>query len=419
MESTRVRPWAALHHPNFALLAGGQLVSQIGDGMQQIVVAWQIYELTHSALGVGLTGLARAIPLIAFSLIGGLVADAVDRRRLLIVTQTLAMACTLVLASLTAGGLISPLMIYALILLTAATRAFDNPARQALVPTLVSTEHINSAVNLLLAIRHTGAILGPAIGGVLIAAVGVAAAYWINAATFLALIGALLAMRIATVAGRSRPPIGIAMLADGIRFVWATPVVLSILAIDFMNTGFGTSRSARPTFAREVFDVGAQGLGFLGSATSVGAILGLGAALALGDVRRKGLGVILCSLGFGIAVLSFALGPTSLLAALGLAGIGFADAVNDSMSHTLLLTVTPDALRGRVNSVAIMLTQGGPSLGQLWVGFLVSALGPREGVAVGGLAIVLFAVSLLLFARPLVRYGSATATPVGGAACRS
>ena len=186
-----------------------------------------------------------------------------------------------------------------------------------------------------------------------------------------------------------------------------------------MNTGFGTTRSARPTFAREVFDVGAQGLGFLGSATSVGAILGLGAALALGDVRRKGLGVILCSLGFGIAVLSFALGPTLLLAALGLAGIGFADAVNDSMSHTLLLTVTPDALRGRVNSVAIMLTQGGPSLGQLWVGFLVSALGPREGVAVGGLAIVLFAVSLLLFARPLVRYGSATATPVGGAACRS
>jgi len=276
---------------------------------------------------------------------------------------------------------------------------------------LVPTEHINSAVNLLLAIRHTGAILGPAVGGLLIANVGVASAYWINASTFLALIAALAAMRIASVAGRSRPAVGMGMLAEGMRFVWATPVVLSVLAIDFVNTGVGTTRSAWPTFARDVFEAGAQGLGLLGSATSAGAIVGLGAALALGDVRRKGLGVILCSLGFGLAVLCFAFGPTLLVAALGLAGIGFADAVNDSMSHTLLLTVTPDALRGRVNSVAIMLTQGGPSLGQLWVGFLVSALGPREGVAVGGVAIVLFALSLLVFARTLVRYGSSATAP--------
>src|SRR6266568_3648455 len=232
MAASQARPWAALQHSNFALLAGGQLISQIGDGMQQIVVAWQIYDLTGSALGVGLTGLARAIPLMAFSLIGGLVADAVDRRRLLVITQVLAMACTLVLAALTSGALITPWMIYALILLTAATRSFDNPARQALVPTLVPTEQINSAVNLLLAIRHTGAILGPAVGGLLIANVGVASAYWINASTFLALIAALAAMKIASVAGRSRPPVGMGMLAEGMRFVWATPVVLSVLAID-------------------------------------------------------------------------------------------------------------------------------------------------------------------------------------------
>src|SRR5207249_10916001 len=125
MESSRVRPWAALQHANFALLAGGQLVSQIGDGMQQIVVAWQIYELTHSALGVGLTGLARAIPLIAFSLIGGLVADAVDVRRLLIVSQTLASAGTPVLAALTAGGLRSTLMIYAVLRLPSANPPCD------------------------------------------------------------------------------------------------------------------------------------------------------------------------------------------------------------------------------------------------------------------------------------------------------
>jgi MFS family permease len=298
-----------------------------------------------------------------------------------------------------------------LILLTAATRSFDNPARQALVPTLVPTEHINSAVNLLLAVRHTGAILGPALGGLLIAAVGVAAAYWINAASFLALIAALLAMRIAAVIGRSRPRVSPGMLAEGMRFIWGAPVVLSLLAIDFMNTGFGTTRSAWPTFARDVFDAGAQGLGLLGSATSIGAILGLGAALILGDVRRKGLGVVLCSLGFGVSVLCFAFSPTLLFAGIGLAGVGFADAVNDSMSHTMLLTVTPDELRGRVNSVAIMLTQGGPSLGQLWVGFLVSALGPREGVAIGGVAVVVFALSLLLFARPLTRYRS-TAAPV-------
>ena len=391
------------------MLASGQLVSQIGSGMQQIVVAWQIYQLTDSALSVGLTGLARAIPVMVFSLVGGVIADAVDRRRLLTVTQSLAMASTVALALLTGAGVITPWMIYAITFLNGAATAFDQPARQALVPTLVPPTHISSAVNLLLVIRHAGAILGPAVGGLVVAALGVAPAYWMNAATFLALIAALVAMRIPLVAGRPRRRISLGMVVEGMRFVWGTPVVLSVLGIDFVNTLFGSTRSAWPTFARDVFEAGPQGLGVLGSALSIGALIGVGVALALGDVPRKGLGVILCSLGFGVSVVSFALGPTLIVAAVALAGVGFADAINDSLHHTLLLTVTPDALQGRVNSVAIMLTNGGPSLGQLWVGFLVSVLGPRDGVGLGGAAVILFALALLVFARPLVRYGRAPA----------
>lgn len=406
---SRQLPWAALQHRNFTLLAGGQLVSQIGSGMQQIVVAWQIYQLTDSALSVGLTGLARAIPVIVFSLVGGVVADAVDRRRLLVVTQALAMACTVALALLTSGGAIAPWMIYAITFVNGAATSFDQPARQALVPSLIPPTHINSAVNLFLVIRHAGAILGPTVGGLVVAGLGVAPAYGINAATSLALIAALLAMRIPVVAGRTRRRMSLGMVAEGISFVWGTPVVLSVLGIDFVNTLFGNTRSAWPTFARDVFEAGPQGLGALGSAMSIGAIIGVGAALALGDVPRKGLGVILCSLGYGVSVASFALGPALVVAAVALAGVGFADAINDSMHSTLLLTLTPDALQGRVNSVAIMLTNGGPSLGQLWVGFLVSALGPREGVGLGGAVVILFALVLLVFARPLVRYGRAPA----------
>lgn len=406
MES-RLPPWAALRQPNFALLAAGQAIAQVGTGMQHIVIAWQIYELTSSALSVGLTGLAQAIPLIVFSLIGGVVADAVDRRRLLLVTQGVAMVLAIMLAALTGTGLISPWMIYLITFLASAASAFDQPARQALVPSLLPRAYINSAVNLLLVIRHAGAIFGPALGGVLVAELGVAPAYWVGAATFVGLIGALLAMRIPPVLGQSRPRIGLGMVTEGMRFIWATPVVLAVMGIDFMNTFFGSTRSAWPTFARDVFAAGPQGLGMLGSAVSIGAVFGIAAALALGDVRHKGLGVILCSLGFGVSVVAFGLGPTLPLAAIGLAGVGFADAVNDSMTHTLVLTVTPDALQGRVNSVAQMLMRGGPSLGQLWIGFLVSTVGPREAMVLGGCAIMVFALSLLLRAHALVRYRTA------------
>lgn len=413
-DGSRQLPWVALQHRNFALLTGGQLISQVGTGMQQIVVAWQIYELTGSALSVGLTGLARAIPVIVFSLGGGVVADAVDRRRLLVVTQSLAMACAVALALLTSAGTISPWMIYAITFVTGAATSFDQPARQALVPALVPPSHINNAVNLLLVTRHTGSILGPVSGGFIVAGLGVAPAYWIDVATSIALIAALVALRVPEVPGRARPRVSLGMVAEGMRFVWGAPVVLSVLGIDFVNTLFGNTRSAWPTFARDVFESGAPGLGMLGSALSIGAVLGIAAALAVGDVRRKGRGVILCSLGYGASVLLFALGPTLLLAAVALAGVGFVDAINDSMHRTLLLTVTPDALQGRVNSVALMLTNGGPSLGQLWVGFLVSALGPREGVGLGGIVVVLFAILLLFFARSLVRYGTAGEQPIAG-----
>lgn len=157
-----------------------------------------------------------------------------------------------------------------------------------------------------------------------------------------------------------------------------------------MNTFFANTRSSLPTFARDVFAAGPQGLGLLGSATSVGAVVG----------------IVLCSLGYGASVVGFALAPGIIAAAVALAFIGLVDAVNDTMHGTLLLTATPDALRGRVNSVGQMLTNGGPSLGQLWVGFLISALGPQLGVGVGGAAVVVFASLLLLFARPLISYGA-------------
>ncbi|MEA2640694.1 MAG: hypothetical protein QOF51_2088 [Chloroflexota bacterium] len=374
--------------------------------MQQIVISWQIYNLTDSALSVGLVGLFRAIPVIAFSLIGGTLADAMDRRRLLLITQVSTLLLALTLATLTTTGLITEWLIYGIAFLASTASSFDQPARQAIIPTILPPQYINNAVNVNLITRHTGAIIGPTIGGFVIDWYGVPEAYWVVVALDVVQIGTIVAMRIPPLpGGEKRQGAGVRAIIEGMRFAWATPIVLVVLSEDFVNTFFGNTRSAYPTFARDVFLAGPEGLGILAAAPSVGALLGIAGALYVGDVRRKGLGMILCSLGFGLSIIVFGLGPTIWISALGLAGYGFVDAIADSMNYTLMITETPNELQGRVASLAFMMFAAGPSLGQLQVGFLISVVGPRQALTFGGSMIMLVALMLLIFARPLVRYG--------------
>jgi MFS family permease len=398
----RLPPWAALLYRNFALLWCGQLVHTLGTWMRQTVQAWQLYELTNSPVAVGLLGLISAIPMLIFSLVGGAFADTMDRRRLIIVTQSVSLSLVVVLAALTTLGVIQPWMIYVIAFLSAVSTSFDAPARQSLTPSLVPPTHINNAVTLILTIRHLGLMVGPMVGGFLISWLGVAQAYWINVASYGALIAALLAMRLPPGRARGRPRVQMSVLMEGMRFMWSVPIIIGVLGIDFFTTFFGVARGLFPVFARDVFAAGPEGLGILAASPAVGGLLGV-AALALGDVRRKGIGVLLCTLGFGVSIGIFAVAPTLLIACIGLAGYGFVDSLGDAMRNTLIQTETPDELRGRVNSAANMLSFGGPQIGMLWVGFLATALGPREGIGIGAALIVVFACGLVFF-RPLIRY---------------
>lgn len=395
----------AFSHRDFALLATGQLFGQTATSMQQVVVAWQIYELTGSPLSVGLTGLFRAIPVILFSLLGGIIADSIDRKRVLLATQSVTLAAALGLATLTSTGLISTLAIYMGVLVTGAATSFDFPARRALVPALVQEAAIAPAATSMLLVRRGSAVFGPTVGGAIISVAGISAAHWGVALSIVVLIACLVVMRSPKIVKPASSQAGVALF-EGFRFLWSARALLGILVMAFFLFMFVNSRSVWPALVKDIFDAGPTALGLLTSSASVGTIVGLGIALALGDVRRKGLVATLCAMGLGVCTLGISNAPSLHVVAVTLFVFGVIDSINDSARHTLIATLTPHHLQGRVNSVATVFGSGGVSLGDVWLGFLASALGVRLGLAVAGACVVVGSVLVMLLARPFLRYES-------------
>ncbi|MGH9173461.1 MAG: MFS transporter, partial [Vicinamibacterales bacterium] len=250
------RATAALRHHDFRLLWAGEFVSTMGTQMQTVAIAWHLYLLSGSsardaALQLGALGLVRAIPTISFALVGGAFADTRDRRQVLLITQALLGAISAILAIATATGNVSITLIYALTLLTATVSVFDDPARAALIPNLVPRHHLAQALTLNILVRNVAAVAGPAAGGLAIATVGLSATYWLDAASFAAVIGALLAMRL-----RPKTPVvtgsGLQTVIEGLRFVRHNPVILALMALDFLATLFGSSLLLMPIFADEI-----------------------------------------------------------------------------------------------------------------------------------------------------------------------
>lgn len=395
------RATAALKHRDFRLLWSGQFVSTLGSQMQSVALGWHIYQLTGSPLQLGLLGLMRAIPTIAFSLVGGALADARDRRRLLIVTQAILAAFSAVLAIATQAEFVSVGLIYAVTLLSATADCFDDPARQALIPNLVPRHRLPQALTLNILAGNVATIAGPAVGGVAIAAFGLGFTYWLNVVSFGAVIAALLVMR-----ARPAVPVmtrgGLHAVIDGLRFVRQNPVILSLMTIDFLATFFGSALVLLPIFASDILDVGPQGMGFLYSAPAFGAVLGGLVLTALPVSRRPGrmvLGSIAC---YGLAITAFGAAPTFLVALLSLGASGVADTVSMTFRHTIRQLATPDHLRGRIASVHAVFSGGGPELGDFEAGVTARLFGPQTAVIAGGIAVVLVAGGAALFS-PRIR----------------
>ncbi len=283
--------FSALRHRDFRLLWLGQIVSVTGSQMQSVAINWHVYLLTKSALALGLVGLFRGMPIIICSLVGGVVADAVDRKRLMVATQSLMLASAALLTISTIAGLQSVWPIYLLSGIASAATAFDIPARQSLMPMLVPAKDFPNAVSLGLVVFNVATIGGPALAGFLLASHGPAIVYGINAVSFLAVIAALIAMRTGGTLetdGQRRNAVSLDALKEGLKFVWRTPIIVQTMTLDFAATFFASATLLLPIFAQEVLHVDARGYGFLSAAPAIGSVLTALVMARIGTFRRQG-----------------------------------------------------------------------------------------------------------------------------------
>jgi len=403
----RQSAFSSLRHRDFRLLWMGQIVSITGSQMQQAAINWHIYVLTRSAFALGMLGACRAVPIILCSLMGGVVADVVDRRRLMVVTQTLMLTCSALLAIITFGGLAHAWPIFLLTAIASAAWAFDTPARQALMPMLVPARDFPNAVSLSMLMFHIGLISGPPLAGFLLASHGPGLVYALNAASFMAVIGGLALMH---TTGRPEKneseasEISLAALMEGLRFVWRTPIIVQTMTLDFVATFFASANQLLPIYAKDILDVGARGYGFLAAAPAVGAIIAGLIMARLGVLRKQGLTVIV-SVGFyGAATVAFGLSRVFWFSLVMLAATGAADAVSTILRQTIRQLVTPDNLRGRMTSVNMIFFMGGPQLGEVEAGTVAALIGAPLSVVTGGVACVIAAVFAFIRARNLRQY---------------
>jgi MFS family permease len=377
----------ALQHRNYRLLWIGLFVSFTGSMMQNAAVLWHVSLLVapdRKGLALGMVGLAKVVPIIVFSMISGVVADAWDRRKVLIYTQVAATVVAGTLAWLTFQGLTVPWPIYLLSACGAAVGTFDMPARQALIPMLVPREHLPNAISLNSIMFQSAAVVGPSIGGLLIAAAGVEWVYVANAVSFVCVIVSLLLMR--DVPARQSPEeFSLRSALEGLRFVFKAPLIRSTMLLDFFATFFSSATALLPIFAQDILRVGARGYGWLYAAPAAGALVTSGVMVVLAErLRRRGPLLIWAVAAYGAATIVFGLSRSFWLTFVCLAMTGAADTVSTIIRNIIRHLETPDRLRGRMIGINMMFFMGGPQLGELEAGAVANWLGATFSVVSGG-----------------------------------
>ncbi len=382
----------ALKHRNFALIWSGLLVSMIGTQMQQWALFWHISKLSDDPIAVSVVGGVRFVAVLAFSLIGGLVADRYNRRSILFFTQSTAMLIAVILGLLTLTGEIQLWHIYLLTGIQAAAMAFDLPARQALVPNLVPRDILPSAFSLQSIAFNTGAIVGPALSGLVIGYFGQESVYFINAVSFLAVIFALIALgNIPQQQTEIKRGLKAALsdIRDGVRFIRGQPLILSTMILDFVATFFSSANTLLPYFAQNVLHIGEVAYGWLAAAQSLGAVcVGL-IASQYSHIRRQGPLLLGAVVVFGLATIIFGVSRVYALVFLALALMGAADSVSTIIRNTIRQLTTPDALRGRMTSINQIFFMGGPQLGEVEAGAVAQFFGVPFAIITGGVGTIL------------------------------
>ncbi|HZS79378.1 MAG TPA: MFS transporter [Ktedonobacteraceae bacterium] len=397
-------PWRVLRNRNYALLFWGQMISSTGTQMQVVAVAWQVFLLTNNAVALGLIGLMQAIPRLIFSLVGGVLADMIDRRKLLLIIEIVLASTSTILALCTIFHVINLFIIYAVVLVAASVSAFEFPTRQAIVPSLVKREEMANALSLNSVMMQLTFIIGPTAGGFAIAWIGVANTYWCDVISYFVVIGSLLLIVVPRIPAEKRPKGGFGALADGMQFLRAHPIILAVLSLDFCATFFGSPRALLPIYASDILHVGPQGLGILQAATPIGAVVLAPFTGLIARVRRQGLGVALAIIVWGLCIIAFGFFPSPLwLGVLFLAGSGAADMVSMILRGIVVQMSTPDEFRGRISAVNAMFVVGGPMLGQFESGLVAGLFTPLVSVVSGGAVCIVATLVILALVPSLAK----------------
>jgi MFS family permease len=382
-------PWVSLGYRDYRLLFFVALFATTAQQMRQTQNLYQVYELSGSAFQLGLTGLAQGIPLFAFGLFGGTLADFVDRKKLLLITVAGNLLVATALGVLTLNGSVR---VWHILLGTALTSALNivlNPTRMALISKLVPRAHLTNAVSLNSSVSQAAHFIGPMIAGVTLEWMDIGNSYLFNALFYLPAAVSIVLIQTSGAPDGKKEPFSFGSFLAGLRFLFSEPIILAMVVLDFVVAGVGYYRPLLPVFAKDILFVGPAGFGILSSAPAVGGIIGTVLLLLIGDVEHKGLLALWSFLCYAVAVGLFAISTNFWLSTFILGILGLVNSLQAVMRQTTFHLLTPDQLRGRAFAVFNMFSQGANSVGATQVGFLAALLGAPGsllfGCAVGGL----------------------------------
>jgi MFS family permease len=365
--------------------------------MLRAAIAWHVFQLTHSAFHLGLIGLLQFLPAFALTLVAGALADSADRRRIMMVAQIVLFACGTILFLATAKGTVTVGLLYAMVMTAATATAFDSPARMAFLPSLVEREAFPRVVTISATNQALAFATGPALGGLLIADLGIAAAYAAYA-VLIVVAFASLAMLPSPPAAPSGRGVSFAVIREGLHFVRSRPVVLGCMTLDMFAVIFGGATALLPIYASDILQVGPRGYGLLSSTLEVGALVTSLVLTTLPPIQRAGRALLIAVGVYGLATIIFGLSRSFPLSLVAYMLVGVADQVSVVMRSTTIQLSTPDELRGRVSAVNLLFIGASNQLGAAESGFLAAATSATFAVVSGGIAslVVLAIVALTI-----------------------
>jgi MFS family permease len=378
--------FAAFHYRDFRLFWTSLFISNIGTWMQMTATNWLLYQLTHSPVQLGLNGVFRAVPSIGLGLISGTFADRYDRRWLLLWTQVISGLLALALGLLDQSGNIQAWQIYLFTFISASVGSFDSPARNSLFPVLVPRSVLPGAVALNSLLWKGAGLLGPSVGGIAISLMGTSGAFYVNAASFLVVVVALLMMR---------TPVKIAEkkhrffeeTKEGFSYIVSKPIILGIMVMEAASSFFGVDNAILTILASDVFRVGAYGFGFLQSSRGIGAVIGSSFYIGIGQRPAQGKILLISAILYGITFAFFSLSSSFVLALFLLTIVGALDTIWGAARSTILQLMAPERFRGRVMGVFQLSNRGLNPLGQTETGLVVPMIGARATAFLGGILI--------------------------------